>query len=163
MRYVTDLMVLEGRDAKPPSGWKKIDKDLNAGAGGTYLYFAYETGDSLERALKHIEFLGQGQPVPYRYTKIDVDLNKGAHGKYLYAAFTRDPHSIEGSLEPILDLDVIITDNPDVDDNDAGWFTLSQDLNEGAKGKYVFLRCNFPVHHSMLDGLDLKHLGDANV
>lgn len=40
MRCITDLTVLEGRNTEPPSGWTKIDKDLNAGAGGAYLYFA---------------------------------------------------------------------------------------------------------------------------
>jgi hypothetical protein len=135
MRYITNLTVLEGENAQPPSGWKKIDKDLNKGAGGAYLYFAYEEGDGPDRAITDIMFiLGRDEPVPERYHKIDVDLNKGAKGKYIYAAFTRDRQ--EGS--PITGLDVLISDSSS-EHPERPWIRIDQDLNEGAKGKYVYL------------------------
>lgn len=148
MRYVTDLIVLEGANAEPPSGWTKIKKDLNAGAGGTYLYFAYEEGDDLERALRDIRFLvGKDSPAPHGYTKIDVDLNQGAKGKYIYAAFTREP-SVDGrARDPILALDVDIEDHAyNGDDLDLdreppyAWNKILQDLNEDAGGKFIYLR-----------------------
>jgi hypothetical protein len=142
MRYVTDLMVLEGKGSEPPSGWVKIEKDLNAGAGGSYLYFAYEKGDNPARALTAITFLvGQDQRTPYGYTKINVDLNKGAHGKYIFTAFTRESRLSPGSAmvrPPIIDLDVTISSSPDVK-YERPWVGITQDLNEGAKGKYVHL------------------------
>ena len=141
MRYVTDLTVLEGKDAQPRSGWTKIDKDLNAGAGGEYLYFAYEEGDNRRRALTGIKIIvGKDQPTPYKYTKIDVDLNRGAGGKYIYAAYTRAPLSPDNGIadSPIVALDVSVTDGPEPDAS-RHWVWLPQDLNDGAKGKYVYL------------------------
>jgi hypothetical protein len=152
MRYITDLMVLEGKNAEAPSGWTKIDKDLNAGAGGAYLYFAYEEGDDLDRALRKITFLDRNEPVPHGYTRIDVDLNKGAHGEYIYAAFTRErrvsPVQFE-DLTPIVALDVVISgvEYSDILD-DGQWVMLSQDLNQGAKGKYIYLRFKNLTNHS---------------
>jgi hypothetical protein len=141
MRYITDLTVLEGKDAQPRSGWTKIDKDLNAGAGGEYLYFAYEEGDNRDQALTDIKFIvGKDQPTPYKYTKIDVDLNQGAGGKYIYAVYTREPISPDNGMadSPIVALDVSVTDGPEPD-VPRQWDWLSQDLNEGVKGKYVYL------------------------
>ena len=142
MRYITDLTVLVGKDAQPRSGWTKIDKDLNAGAGGDYLYFAYEQGENRDRAITHIKFIvGKDQPTPNEYTKIDVDLNQGAGGKYIYAAYTREPKipKVDGlDYSPIVALDVSVTKGPDPDFPDD-WSWVGQDLNEGAKGKYVYL------------------------
>ena len=39
---ITDIIVLEGKNARAPEGYTKINKDLNDGAGGAYLYFAYK-------------------------------------------------------------------------------------------------------------------------
>lgn len=130
---ITGLTVLQG-DQIAPEGWTKINKDLNAGAGGAYLYFAYTTSDDFPPITNIVFLLGREQEVPPAYVKIPVDLNKGAGGDYIYAAYTRDQD--QGS--PIQALDVKIT-------SDSGftpekpWERYDTDLNKGAGGRYVYL------------------------
>ncbi|ABD12086.1 hypothetical protein CcI156_19340 [Frankia sp. CcI156] len=132
MSNVTNLTVLI--DSEPaPSGWIKIDKDLNAGAGGAYLYFAYEKGAG-DPITNIIFLLNKDESAPPSYHRIDVDLNKGAGGAYIYAAFTREPAL--GS--PIEDLDVILGDNSGIQPQ-APWRRIDVDLNKGAGGKYIYL------------------------
>ncbi|MFD7136769.1 hypothetical protein [Streptomyces sp. NPDC059894] len=128
---VTNLTVLENGEATPP-GWFKIDVDLNEGAGGEYLYFAYER-DGADRPITDIYFLiGQGQPTPPGYEKIDTDLNKGAGGAYIYATFTRTVG------DPIEDLAVISSNDPSANPPN-GFKRIDVDLNMGAGGKYIYL------------------------
>ncbi|CAJ59088.1 MULTISPECIES: hypothetical protein [Frankia] len=132
MSGVTNLTVLVD-DEPTPDGWIKIGKDLNAGAGGAYLYFAYEKGSGAP--ITNIIFLlSKDESAPPSYHRIDVDLNKGAGGAYIYAAFTREAHL--GS--PIDDLDVILGDNSGIQPQ-APWRRIDVDLNKGAGGKYVYL------------------------
>ena len=46
MAFVTDVQVISGGSANicPPEGYTKIDVDLNAGAGGKYIYLCYQNG-----------------------------------------------------------------------------------------------------------------------
>ncbi|CAO5256601.1 MULTISPECIES: hypothetical protein [unclassified Frankia] len=132
MSDITNLTVLI--DSEPaPSGWTKIDKDLNAGAGGAYLYFAFERGSG-QPITNVIFLLSKDDSAPPTYTRIDVDLNKGAGGDYIYAAFTKDP--TQGS--PIADLDVILGDNAGIQPQ-SPWRRYDVDLNKGAGGKYIYL------------------------
>ncbi|MFI6685671.1 hypothetical protein [Streptomyces sp. NPDC050485] len=130
---ITGLMVLDGKDAVPPRGWTKINKDLNAGAGGDYLYFAYET-DAVYSPITNIKFVGNLSEVPGNYEAIPVDLNKGAGGEYIYTAYTSDPS--EGA--PIQALDVLLT-TVKSDEPPKPWQRIDKDLNAGAGGKYVYL------------------------
>jgi hypothetical protein len=135
--YITNLAVLID-DEKPSTGWIKIDKDLNKGTGGKYLYFAYESGDDKSKAITDIMFLtGKNPPTPGGYTKIDVDLNKGAHGEFIWTYFIRDPEY--GS--PLTGLDVLIADDANAQPPQP-WHRINQDLNKGAKGKYIYLTYN---------------------
>ncbi|MEU8889109.1 hypothetical protein [Streptomyces sp. NPDC048442] len=130
---VTGLTVLEG-DQPVPQGWIKINKDLNAGAGGAFLYFAYELNGVYAPVTDVIFLLDQSAQVPPNYNKINVDLNKGAGGKYIYAAYTHDPD--QGS--PIQSFDVMISDDANVQPPKP-WVRVDTDLNMGAGGKYVYL------------------------
>lgn len=42
-RYVSEVGILSGSSStiQPPSGWEKYPQDLNAGAGGDFIYFCY--------------------------------------------------------------------------------------------------------------------------
>ncbi|MFH8343709.1 hypothetical protein [Streptomyces sp. NPDC018045] len=136
---VINLMVLEG-DEQEPEGWTKISKDLNAGAGGQYLYFAFETDSKLAAPnaafgpITDIIFLSKGDEPPHGYRKLNKDLNAGAGGEYIYAAYTRNAE--QGS--PINALDVALTDNRDYQPPKP-WERYDRDLNAGAGGKYVYL------------------------
>lgn len=130
---VTALTVLEG-DQPTPEGWVKINKDLNAGAGGAYLYFAYELSGSHLPLTNIIFLLDPSQEVPPTYIKIPLDLNKGAGGKYIYAAYTRAPDA--GAS--IQSLDVLLSDDSGAEPQKP-WQRYDTDLNMGAGGKYVYL------------------------
>ncbi|GHC57503.1 hypothetical protein [Streptomyces cinnamoneus] len=132
--FVTDLMVLEGKDTQPPKGWSRIPKDLNAGAGGAYLYFAYERDGAAGPLTDVLFVLGKDAPAPPGYRLLPVDLNKGAGGPYIHACVTRDP----GRGEPLTDLDVLL-DTDGLAQPPAPWFRIDLDLNKGAKGKFVYL------------------------
>ena len=102
------------------NGWQIINKDLNAGAGGKYVYLAVKKCDlnSAEQGTAITDFLltneyhadlykdgrhyfivpcdgdkkENKEVVIYikGYTKFDGDLNAGAGGKYIYLYYTRD-------------------------------------------------------------------------
>jgi hypothetical protein len=98
---IVDIIVLhddkaDGVGNNFPLGYIKLDMDLNKGAKGEYIYFAYKKGtaeqsknfgitdltildgDSLSNDIIHNN---------RNYIIKDVDLNKGAGGKYLYLAY----------------------------------------------------------------------------
>jgi hypothetical protein len=133
---ITGLNVLRGNE-RTPEGWIKIAKDLNAGAGGEYLYFAYEM-DGLYAPITDIKFLveGSGGALPPGYRVIPVDLNEGTRikGKSIHAAFTTDPDR----GEPLEGLNVIISLTPDPTP-DKPWERYDTDLNAGAGGKFIYL------------------------
>lgn len=127
---VTNVDVLDGQQPPPP-GWIKDPTDLNAGAGGDYLYLTFER-DGTMPPVTDVYILDDGVTPPPMYEKIDVDLNKGAGGDYLYLCFTRQPGN------PILDFKVIASSeaNPNPP---AGYKRAPTDLNKGAGGKYIYL------------------------
>ncbi|MFC5946520.1 hypothetical protein, partial [Micromonospora harpali] len=103
---VTNITILDGQNQPPPPGWQKDPTDLNMGAGGDYLYLAYEL-DGSQRPVTDIYFLlSKDDSPPEGYTKINVDLNKGAGGKYIYLCFARN-HG-----DPYQDLKVIASSDP---------------------------------------------------
>jgi hypothetical protein len=128
---VTNLTVLENDQAAPP-GWTKINVDLNEGAKGEYLYFAYEKNGSKQPITDIYFLIGQEQPTPPGYEKIDVDLNKGSGGAYIYTTFTR------AGGDAMQDLTVIASDDPAANPP-SGFKRIDVDLNMGAGGKYIYL------------------------
>ncbi|WP_406088651.1 hypothetical protein [Kitasatospora purpeofusca] len=135
--YVTNLMVLKSRDEQPPPGWHRSPFDLNDGAGGKYLYFAWEYSEK-DDPITDIYFAqGKDAQPPSGYTKYPVDLNDGASGEYIYACFTTDP--TKG--KPITDLQVI--DHTEPESAPEGFSRIEPDLNKGAGGKYIYL-CRKP-------------------
>ncbi|MBT2210226.1 MULTISPECIES: hypothetical protein [Actinomadura] len=130
---VTNITILEGQDQPPPPGWHKDPTDLNKGAGGAYLYLAFET-DGSEEAVSDIYFLlSKEQDPPDGYIKIDTDLNKGAGGAYIYLTFTRT-----ADYAPIQYLTVVSSSDPNANAPD-GYTRIDVDLNKGAGGKYIYL------------------------
>lgn len=130
---VTKLTVLQG-DQPLPEGWVRIDKDLNAGAKGEYLYFACEY-DGRSAPLTDVLFLiGHEALPPDGYYRIGVDLNKGTFGWPLYACYTRLPS--RGSR--ISDLDVLLSDVSFAQPS-RPWERIDLDLNRKASGKFVYL------------------------
>ena len=143
--YIDALAIVYGDNSgvQPPSGYVKINYDLNKGAGGKFIYLCYHKSavDTInEKAnpncIDDILFvIGEGAPPPPGYTKIDVDLNKGAKGAYIYLCY----HSVAyDGIKAIKDVAIIGGDNADIPPPYA--FTkVNQDLNQGAGGDFIYL------------------------
>ncbi|MFJ7910642.1 hypothetical protein [Kitasatospora sp. NPDC096204] len=142
-RYITDVNILApygDEAARVPTGWHKLDTDLNSGVGGDYLYLAYERADQdQEHPITDIRILvGDEKPLK-GYQKIPVDLNKGAadakSGKRnpLFLAVTREDGKGRKAIE-----DLVITSWSDGDTEVAsptGYSRIPRDLNDGVSKK----------------------------
>ena len=142
---INDLIVLVD-NSTVPNGYTKDNHDLNEGAGGRYLYFAYHTGD--QNPITDIQAIygdnpqvgdspplglpvaPSGQP----YTKLGTDLNMGAGGKYIYACISRDA----SAGTPITGFEVISGDASNIQPRPP-FRRDDLDLNLGAGGKYIYL------------------------
>jgi hypothetical protein len=105
-KYVIDVtFVAAGNEfaarAQCPAGYQLINADLNAGAGGDYIYLCYKLGENPDDAITDffMEFTGgsassttatvshNANNVPY--TRIGRDLNQGAGGEFIYLWYTK--------------------------------------------------------------------------
>lgn len=95
---IVDIIVLHGdsENVACPPGYIKIDKDLNKGAKGAFIYFAYKAGTPEQCKLLGITdviIIDEGiinNTLIHKYKEFiikDYDLNKGAKGAYLYLAY----------------------------------------------------------------------------
>jgi hypothetical protein len=136
---IDDLIVLVD-NSTVPGGYTKDPIDLNEGAGGAYLYFAYRMGNEAPITdIKTIYGDSSNVPVPRTpsgqlYRVLDVDLNKGAGGKYIYACITKDPRA--GA--PITGFKVISGDSSGIQPPPP-FQRDGLDLNLGSGGKYIYL------------------------
>ncbi|KJY36620.1 hypothetical protein [Streptomyces sp. NRRL S-495] len=128
---VTDIDILVGSQS-PKEGWEKDKHDLNEGAGGEFLYLAWELNGTKKPVTDLYIVEGESEEPPRGYYKISTDLNKGAGGKYLYLSFSRE------GTKPITDLAVVAGDSEKVP-APAGFTRYDQDLNAGAKGKFIYI------------------------
>ena len=99
---ITDIVMIEGKNATAPSGYIKVQYDLNAGCGGDshYLYLAYKKATKNDRYV--IDFIGGGSTggsnlpsLPpadsngqwnwvYKYNTNNIaDFNEGAKGDFI--------------------------------------------------------------------------------
>ncbi|XP_032398375.1 uncharacterized protein si:dkey-30j10.5 isoform X2 [Etheostoma spectabile] len=138
--YISDLAVsIDEADENQliSQGFKKINVDLNKGAGGNYIYLWYKNGSE---QITRVQFsfnqaMAEGLSIA-GFTKIDKDLNAGAGGDYIYLWFSRksgDYHT------PIVEIDV--TDNPDGEafKFTNGWEKSACDLNRKVGGRYIYV------------------------
>lgn len=109
MAAITGLAIVYGQDAKAPSGYVLIDKDLNEGAGGDYVYLCYSTVPDIGPPITAIQISASKQDLskdpsltPTGYTLIPDDLNKNAGLYYIYMSY-----AVGTTSRPITGLDVI--------------------------------------------------------
>ncbi|MFF2748865.1 hypothetical protein ACFVVA_25415 [Kitasatospora sp. NPDC058048] len=143
-RYITDVNILDPYEHQPvqvPTGWHKLDTDLNSGASGDFLYLVYERCDQ-DRPITDIRILVGDEKPSEGYEKIPVDLNKGAVDKDskphpLFMAVTRTAVAGHGPIE-----DLLITSwgehDPKVEPP-SGYSRIDTDLNKGVGGAYIYL------------------------
>ena len=145
MGYLADITVIvgDGPNISPADpAYYKIPIDLNAGAGGKYIYacFKKKEGDAPNdnataiRGLYVISGNNGAIPAPNGYTKLPIDLNMGAGGDFIYLCFTRNS-SLGAPLE---DVSVIAGGSSDIP-APTGYEKFPVDLNKGAGGAFIYL------------------------
>lgn len=134
-KYIEDITIVSGKQGvSTPSGYTKIDVDLNMGAGGNYIYACVKRGGNADNAITGLAVVeGKKASAPAGFEKIDVDLNEKAGGKYLYLCKKRG-----GGGKALEDVTAVYGDNANVD-VPSGYTKLDRDLNEKAGGKYIYL------------------------
>lgn len=134
-----------------PSGYVLVDKDLNAGAKGDYIYLCYRLGEDKSKAITNlvmeetkkskspatdIDMMNKG--VRSKYYRHGMDLNKGAGGNYIYLYQTKDR-----SFPPIKLIEVVFGEE-EIDSEDweaVFWVGSNQagDCNKSVGGKYIYI------------------------
>lgn len=137
MQLITALEVIEGKHTTPPSGFTKINLDLNKGAGGKYIYLCYKKEES-ETGIVDICILDGAEKNPTGYRKCPLDLNAGAGGSYLYIAY-RVGNVQESRRFGYTDIDVKSNGDNVMHYPDRGFCLNSTDLNKGAGGDYIYI------------------------
>ena len=157
-KYVTDIVFVTDKNewnarSKCPAGYQLINADLNAGAGGDFIYLCYKLGDNINEAYTDffMEYTGNGQspetkPINHNsnyvdYTRIGADLNKGAGGDYIYLWATRAK-----TLPPVTDIAVAFDDPNSVNPNWSSvyWQNTQSpaNVNKSVNGKYIYIKYN---------------------
>lgn len=152
-RFVTDIKFVSNKDASAakrscPEGYDVIDKDLNKGAGGNFIYLCYKLGakkDALtnfcmeisgggRKAEEHVE---THQNKKSTYTRNGQDLNQGSRGDYIYFNTTKD-----SSFQPVSRVDVL-HDNETLAKEwmPVHWVGTNDpaDCNKSVRGSYVYI------------------------
>lgn len=148
MSYIIDITV-KAADSDDPSSVKPAGQDwyvvknkngepqdFNQGAGGKYIYIFYQTGTTGQAIIGFRFITGDGVTPPAGWTMIQQDLNQDAGGKYIYLCYAKDSNfpyidsmqsgygsSVGSAMEDFPETAVVMT----------------QDTNQDAGGKYVFL------------------------
>lgn len=138
MAAITGISVVYGKKATAPAGYAMINRDMNTGAGGEYVFICYTTSPDAGPPITAIQVLAGGSsnfPIPPGYTKVNQDLNKGSRGKYVFLCYTTN-NCIPGK---VTGLDVIMGDNYHTYPPDSSWIRVNQDCNHGAGGRYIFI------------------------
>ena len=139
MTEVTGLTVIVGKDSVAPAGYTKIPTDLNSNAGGDYMYLCYTNSPdagppltAIQAAASDSNHSSDPTVTPAGYTVIPIDVNQNAGGKYVYISYITGT-----SAKPICGVDVISGVRNYWPSQE--WIRVDQDLNEKAKGDYVYV------------------------
>lgn len=155
-KYVTDIVFVADKNewnarSKCPPGYQLINADLNAGAGGNFIYLCYKLGDNINEAytdffMEYRASSAQSETIPMNhnsnyvdYTRIGTDLNWGSGGDFIYLWTTK-----ANTLPPITDVSVAF-DNPNNVNPDwpsVYWQNTQSpaDVNKSVKGKFIYIK-----------------------
>lgn len=142
--YLDELIVIHGDSStiEPPAGYTKIPYDLNAGAGGDFIYVCFHKArwpgvfKPAPRGVGELKIIyGKDAQPPPGFIKIDVDLNRGAGGEFVYLCYRLIEYD---NAEVIKDIVVIGGGSSDVNPP-YGYTKIPDDLNAGAGGEFVYL------------------------
>ncbi len=151
--YIADIKFAIGSTANSarrrcPAGYYLIDKDLNKGAGGKYIYLCYKTTENINYAITDLFAELNDDSHGTKYKKLSHngnyaefmshkgDLNKGSGGDYIYLW-----SSAEKTRQPIKSLAVIYSKpRPQHHEWDyVKWQNGSKpaDINKTVGGKFI--------------------------
>ena len=155
-KYVTDIVFVVDKNewtarSKCPPGYQLVNVDLNAGAGGNFIYLCYKLGENLNEAYTDffMEYRTSSAPTDTKsmnhnsnyvdYTRIGTDLNSGSGGDFIYMWTTK-----ANTLPPITNISVAL-DNPDNVNSDwpsVYWHNTQSpaDVNKSVKGKFIYIK-----------------------
>ena len=160
--YIATGYGKKAANAKGPltnSGYTVIDRDLNDGAGGKYIYCGYKTTTDVNISLKDLRIsIGRDadtytapensslytvagvSPTSQNTGDADgiVDLNKDAGGDYLYYFATKDAKAGDPILEIIVDNSVNANGYDTVKYLNSANFNTNADANKGAGGDDIY-------------------------
>ena len=145
-----------------------INKDLNDGAGGYYIWLGYHYTNVFDKKTALITglLIAKGSSMPggnidyngktyhpldsnHLYNHSNGDFNQNAKGKYLVLYYTTDGYQ-DG--DPVLMTDGFYVNGSAGSDCVSGYDVSSravngsQDLNEGAGGDYIYLHAKYHTH-----------------
>lgn len=129
---ITEVTVIYGSSSgiKPPEGFVKVNKDLNKGAGGDFMYLCYKKGNGAP-ITGLVVTTSTSHPNTYeRCVRVSTDLNRRAGGDYIYLWVTRDPDCAAVT-------DIIVLEGKGAG-APAGYTKINKDLNDGAGGAYLY-------------------------
>lgn len=114
--------------------FKRIDGDLNKGAGGKFINLCYKKGRSHEAIvdLKVITGQSRGISCGHGWQKNEMDLNEGAGGDYIFLCYKL------GATTPLSQIKVT-TSSSSGNKCGEGWTWIPEDLNKRASGDYIHL------------------------
>lgn len=89
---VAALRFITGENAKAPAGWDKVDVDLNAGAGGEFIFLCYRKNNESNYIKYFQSGYGESENSAFKDFNSDAvvlcqDLNEGAEGKFIYLGY----------------------------------------------------------------------------
>lgn len=144
---IVDVAVIAGKNSNisAPTGYEKYPYDLNAKAGGDFIYVCFKRASSEQIKYSNLRpitdlkiIIGDSDsiPAPTGFEKIPVDLNKGAKGKFIYLC--KKYGSAGDFNEGVRDITVIGGSHSNLTPP-YNYKKLPQDLNKGAEGEFIYL------------------------
>ena len=178
-KFISDVAIGYGTSKKEPAinaltstGFTAIDKDLNADAGGAYVYMGYKLTDNYTESIKALRFSVSGESgnsstktsvinnnnVEFNIVSEGgdgiVDLNKNAGGAYIYTYYTKD--CLAGSA--IGSISFSDSSAPPANSETAAIFSnvaCPAELNAGTSSAPIY------CHYSVLSKVDSSALRQA--
>ena len=171
--YITEVMTIGAyykKDAEnlrkdyENKGWKALNNDLNAGAGGWYIYIIYKISSTAnpvtgyitdicasDRNVDSFVFEGRTYYKAQSNSGYNGDLNRGAGGADIFVYYTRDRGrlgSYGGGKRVMTGLSVSNTTGDGNSWHAAIYWRNSQysdfvDTNKGAGGDYIYIQQHF--------------------
>ena len=176
--FITDVMIISGNQSQTDGyktqyqneGWTVIDNDLNAGAGGNFIYLLYKTNESSGSSGTAVTgfYLKTGNDDHpntithdgHTYSLVPAvgayDLNCGAGGAYIFLYYTKEAFS-PGRIVT----DILFNNNSNGALGANGNTSSGFDLNSGAGGDYIYMHVVTITTDDIIDVYTETQLRDA--